>query len=119
MYPASLARALREAGVDAVAVDEHDPLKGLSDEELLTGASRDRRAIVTENVSDFMRLVGQWADADQDHSGVVIALSTRFSRTPAGHGELVEGLVELCADRPEEDALRDGVHFLGRGASPR
>ncbi len=112
MYPARLARALRERGVDATGVDERDALRGLSDEELLVIAAREERAVVSENVSDFMRLYGEWADARRDHSGIVIALSSRFSRTPGGHEALVTALADLCANRPDHDALHGTVHFL-------
>jgi hypothetical protein len=114
MYPAHLARALRERGLDVTGVDERDPLKGLADEELLVIAAREERAVVSENVSDFMRLYGEWAAAGREHAGVVIALSSRFSRTPAGWGALVTALAELRSERSDRDALRNAVHFLVR-----
>lgn len=113
MYPARLAQMLRERGADAEAVDERSPLRGLADGELLVVAAREGRALVSENVADFMRLYGEWgADASLRHTGIVIALSSRFSRTPAGYEVLVDSLVELCARRPEDEALADAVHFL-------
>jgi len=114
MYPARLAQALRERGVDAEGVDERSPLRGLADEELLVVAAREGRALVTENVADFMRLYGEWGVADRRHAGIVIALSSRFSRTPAGSEVLVDSLVELCAGRSGPEALDDAVHFLVR-----
>jgi len=114
MYPARLAQALRERGADAEAVDERNPLRGLSDEELLVVAAGEGRALVSENVADFMRLYGEWGAANRRHAGIVIALSSRFSRTPAGYEVLVGSLAELCARRPEDDALADAVHFLAR-----
>jgi hypothetical protein len=114
MYPGQLARTLRERGADAEGVDERNPLRGLSDEELLVVAAREGRALVSENVADFMRLYGEWGGAGRRHAGIVIALSSRFSRTPAGYEVLVDSLVELCAQSPEEDSLADGVHFLVR-----
>lgn len=114
MYPADLARALREGGVDTADVDEHAPLKGLADAELLALAARQGRAVVSENVSDFMRLYGEWAATGWQHAGVVIALSSRFSRGPVGRRALADALAELCSARPAADALRNGVHFLTR-----
>lgn len=114
MYPARLASALRGRGVDAEAVDECPPLRGLADEELLVIAAAEGRALVTENVADFMRLYGEWGGSGRAHGGIVIALSGRFSRTPAGHEALVAALVELCAQRPEPEALTAAVHFLVR-----
>jgi len=114
MYPARLARALRERGADAEGVDERSPLRGLADEELLVVAAREGRALVSENVADFMRLYGEWGAAGRRHAGVVITLSSRFSRTPAGYEVLVDSLVELCTQRSEPEALVNAVHFLVR-----
>jgi hypothetical protein len=112
MYSAHLARALRERGEDAEAVDERSPLRGLADEELLVVAAREGLVLVSENVSDFMRIYGEWGAADRRHAGIVIALSSRFSRTPAGHGVIVDSLARLCEQRPGHEALADAVHFL-------
>lgn len=114
MYPARLARALRERGTDAEGVDERSPLRGLADEELLVIAAREGRALVSENVADFMRLYGEWGAAGRQHAGIVIALSSHFSRTPAGYEVLVDSLAELCTQRPGREALADAVHFLVR-----
>ena len=114
MYPARWARALRERGADAEGVDERSPLRGLADEELLAVAAREGRALVSENVADVMRLYGEWGAAGRRHAGIVIALSSRFPRTPAGHEVLVDSLVELCTQRPSREALANAVHFLVR-----
>ncbi len=114
MYPARLARALRERGADVEGVDERGPLRGLADEELLVVAAREGRALVGENVADFMRLYGEWGAAGRRHAGIAIALSSRFSRTPAGYEALVDSLAELCAQRPGREGLADAVHFLVR-----
>ena len=114
MYPARLALALRERDLDAAAVDERPPLRGLADEELLAITATEGRALVTENVADFMRLYGEWGGSGRAHAGIVIALSGRFSRTPAGHDALVAALVELCSQRPGSEALANAVHFLVR-----
>ncbi len=114
MYPARLAGALRERGIDAEGVDERSPLRGLADEELLAIAADEGRTLVSENVADFMRLYGEWGAAGRRHGGIVIALSSRFSRTPAGYEVFVGSLVELCERRPADEALADAVYFLSR-----
>lgn len=113
MYPARLARSLREGGFDAEAVDERPALRGLADEELLAIAAREGRAVVTENVTDFMRLYGEWGSGGRPHAGIVIALSSRFVRTPVGYEALLAALAELCGARAA-DGLSGGVHFLAR-----
>lgn len=114
MYPASLARDLRERRLDVTAVDEQPQLRGLDDEALLRVAAREGRALVSENVADMMRLYGSWAGAGREHHGVVIALSSRFSRTPAGLNDLAQALATLCDANPADDALRNHVRFLPR-----
>lgn len=114
MYSARLAQALRERGADAEAVDERSPMRGLADEELLVVAAREGRALVSENVVDFMRIYGEWGASERRHAGIVIALSSRFSRTPAGYEVLVDSLDDLCEQRPGHEALADAVHFLVR-----
>ena len=114
MYPARLARALRERGLDAEGVDERPPLRGLADEELLAIAALEERALVSENVADFMRLYGEWGAAGRVHAGIVIALSSRFSRTPAGYEALAAALAALCSQPPGREGLADGVRFLAR-----
>lgn len=113
-YPARLVRALRERGADAEGVDERSPSWGLADEELLAVAAGEGRVLVSENVADFMRLYGEWGAAGRRHAGIVIALSSRSTRTPAGYEVLVSALVELCAERSGSEALADAVHFLVR-----
>ena len=114
MYPARLALALRERDLDAEAVDERTSLRGLADGELLAIAAGEGRTLVTENVADFMRLYGEWGGSGRAHAGIMIALSGRFSRTPAGHESLVAALVGLCSQRPGSKAFADAVHFLMR-----
>jgi len=77
-------------------------------------AAREGRALVSENVADFMRLYGEWGAAGRAHAGIVIALSSRFSRTPAGYEALLAVLAELCSRRPGPEELADAVHFLAR-----
>ena len=101
-----------EHGIDAEGVDERGPLCGLADEELLVIAAREGRALVSENVADFMRLYGEWGAAGRRHAGIVIALSSRFSPIPAGYEVSGNSLVELCERRRADEALADAVHFL-------
>lgn len=89
-------------------------MRGLADEELLVVAAREGRALVSENVADFMRLYGEWGAADRRHAGIVVALSSRFSHTATGYEVLVDSLGELCAQRPGHESLADAVRFLGR-----
>jgi hypothetical protein len=108
MYPASLVEALRNANVDAVTVTEL-ALAGRSDLDVFATAVADGYAVLTENVADFARIAADHLSAGYHHHGVLIALSSRFSRRPAGRGALVAA-VRATADEP----LEDRVVFLER-----
>ena len=110
MYPASLAEALRTASIDAVTVAELG-LAGRSDLDLFATAVADGDVLLTENVADFARIAADHLTAGHHHPGVLIALSSRFSRRPAGRGALVAAVLAI-ADQP----LEDRVAFLERGS---
>jgi Domain of unknown function (DUF5615) len=115
MYSARLAEALRAAGVDVRTVVELGSA-GSSDPEVFAAAIADGRAPLTENVADFARISGEHLAAGGRHSGVLIALSSRFSRRPAGTGALVAA-IRAVADQRLDDRLvylRDAPVISGR-----
>jgi hypothetical protein len=83
MYPPALAEALRAAGIDVSTVGERG-LGGRSDPDVLAAAAADGDVLLTENVSDFARIAAERLTAGRHHAGVLIALSSRFSRRPSG-----------------------------------
>lgn len=110
MYPPALAEGLRAAGIDAVTVgDLH--LSGNSDAEPFAAAAADGRAVLTENVGDFARIAAEHSTRGAHHHGVLIALSTRFSRRPAGIRPLIEAIEAI-----ESEQLADRVLYLERKA---
>lgn len=99
MFPAAAAEQLRARGHDVVAVVERHGLPGTRDRELFEIAQDERRAIVTENVPDFMRLDRAWREAGREHHGIVLAPK---SRGPSDRlvGRLVRALDPLLIDHP-------------------
>ena len=67
-----LAPALRDAGYDAVSVNELGR-KGLSDEEQMIFAATEDRAILTHNIQDFAPLSTEYYEQGQPCSGVIVA----------------------------------------------
>jgi predicted nuclease of predicted toxin-antitoxin system len=108
MYSARLAEALRSANLDAVTVAELG-LAGRSDLDVFAAAAADGCVLLTENVADFARIAADHLTAGRHHPGVLIALSSRFSRRPAGHGALVAAVLAAA-----DDQLEDRVVFLER-----
>lgn len=92
MYPAALAAALRAAGVEASTAAEVG-LAGRSDPDVFAAARLQRRVLLTENVADFTRLAAEATAAGHHHPGLLIALSSRFSRRRDGIGSLVAAVL--------------------------
>ena len=97
LYPAAVAEQLRARGHDVVSV--HDPYRRLEcapDKEVLAAASAQDRALVSENVPDFVRLEAEALARDEAHSPLVLTLNRRFPRgDPGTTGRLVAALHAL------------------------
>ncbi|MGH9019077.1 MAG: DUF5615 family PIN-like protein [Acidimicrobiales bacterium] len=65
-------RLLEAYGHDVRAVDQEPDLEGLDDESLLGLAAEDGRILVTHNVSDFPRILRDWATDGRPHMGVIL-----------------------------------------------
>ncbi len=103
MHPAALAEALRAAGIDVHTAIELG-LAGRSDPEILAAAVADGYTLLTENVADFAHISAEHLTAGRHHAGVLIALSSRFSRRRAGIGALVAA-IRAVADQQLDDRL--------------
>lgn len=103
MYPPALAEALRDVHIDASTVFELR-LAGSSDPDVFAAAIEQGCEILTENVGDFKHISAEHLTAGQHHPGVLIALSSRFSRRPAGLGPLVAA-IRAIADQQLEDRV--------------
>jgi predicted nuclease of predicted toxin-antitoxin system len=106
MYPPALAVALRAQGIEAATVVELG-LAGRSDFDILATAEAGNYVVLTENVSDFARLAAERVTAGDHHPGVLIALSSRFSRRPAGINAIVSA---VCVAAGED--LQDRLVYL-------
>lgn len=106
MYPPALADALRGVGISACTVAELR-MTGCSDAELFAAAVADDYVLLTENVADFMRISAEHVTAGRRHPGLLIALSSRFSRRPSGIGPLAEAVRAVA-----RDMLEDRVVYL-------
>jgi hypothetical protein len=102
-YSAIHAEALQTAGMHATTVLELG-LAGSSDQEVFAVAIVEGFVLLTENVADFTRISAEHLLAGLHHPGILIALSSRFSRRPAGTPALVEAITGL-AQQPIVDCL--------------
>lgn len=110
-YPIAIAEQLRRAGHDVVAAVEcgghREP-----DEGLLTCCAAQGRALLTNNVGDFVVIARNWAVRGQGHPGLVLTSDSSLPRTRATVGTYVTLLDALLLDHPADDALADQVHWL-------
>lgn len=106
-----IARALRERGHDVRAANEESQLDGWEDDALLELAADEERIMITFNVRDFPRIVGEWAAAGKHHAGCLILVGI-------DHGEfgLVLRVIEgALASRSDHAAWRDYAAWGTRG----
>lgn len=106
MYPPALAEVLRAGGMDASTVGEQG-LAGRSDPDVLDAAAAEGFVLVTENVSDFARIADERITAGGHHAGVLIALSSRFSRRPSGIPRIAAAIRALTGEE-----LQDRLVYL-------
>lgn len=105
------AERLRAEGYDVLAAADDPVMARLADEELLRAAYRLSRAVVTENASDFDRIVRAWSVVGEHHHGVVFTSPRRYHRGHQAYPEnLVRALRQLLAEPPRD--LWDWVHWL-------
>lgn len=107
MVSAVVADQLRDGGYDVVAVQDPDleHLRGTDDCELLDRAAGERRAIVTDNVPDFVRCHRRRLSRGQSHYGLLLFTNDTFPRHR--HDVFVRRVIaaleaELLA-RPDDD----------------
>lgn len=107
-----IAVELRSLGFDVVAVAERSDLRGSSDEELLDVASAERRAIVTFDVADHLKLARDATRVGARHPGLVLLAPSSWAPSIVGVGALVRALAALLADHRGESALEDRIEWL-------
>lgn len=106
MYSAALAAALSAAGIDVSRAAELG-LAGSSDADLFAAAGARGCVVLTENVADFARLAADASSAGRRHPGLLIALSSRFSRRREGIGAVVAAVLDAS-----RQSLEDRVVYL-------
>lgn len=110
-YPTAIAEQLRLLSHDVVAAVERGWHRE-PDESLLALCVAERRALLTNNVGDFVAIVRSWAVRGQQHPGLVFTSDAGLPRTRATIGRYVKLLDALLRDHPGPDGLADGIRWL-------
>ena len=111
MWPAFVAKALRERGHDVVGVSEREDLREQPDPVILAAAIDEDRVLVTENAKDFRPLGTAVAEAGRPYPAFILTDEETWLRTRSGAragGRLVRALDALLASGVE---VR-GEHWL-------
>jgi predicted nuclease of predicted toxin-antitoxin system len=96
-----IASELAKAGFDVVSANGDERCRGASDEDLLAMATSERRAVVTENIGDFMALAARWSSDGRPHAGIILTHPARFNRALRSYpGTLVKALKAFLQDSP-------------------
>jgi hypothetical protein len=72
----------------------------------------ERRALLTENVGDFMPLINQAAQAGETHWGIVFSSNSSMPRGLGTIGVFVESIQSLMQQHPGDDDYCDQVSWL-------
>jgi len=96
-----VASELAKAGFDVVPASGDERFHGASDEELLAMAASEQRAVVTENVADFMVLAARWPAEGRVYAGIIITHPARFNRALRSYpGTLIKALKAFLQEPP-------------------
>lgn len=113
LWPATLATRLRDRGHDAVAAIERPGLAHQGDDVVFAGAQVERRAVLTENVPDYVPLARDCIERGEAFFGLLLTSNTSF---PRGHprtlGRAVRTLDRLMSERPGERDLLNQIAWL-------
>lgn len=110
-YSLQIAVKLRERGHDVVAVIEHG-WEMEDDQRLLELCAEEQRALMTNNVADFVLIARRWGNEGRRHAGLVFTSDASMPRSRAPIGRYVDALDELLRANAEEDAFADQIVWL-------
>lgn len=107
-----IARLLRERGLDAQAVVERVDLPQATDREVMETATREERAVVTNNIKDFRPLAAERIADGRTHAGLILLPAGR-SRSRDAVGRLAEAIEAVMRDHP--DGISNAEHWIAPG----
>ena len=112
LYSPVPAQALRQRGYDALAAVELTDLRGQNDPIVFRWAQAQHRAIVTNNLGDYLRLHALFLEGRQRHWGIILTDDRPFPRHERAFGLLIRSLEALLRAHPPDNAFRDRLHWL-------
>lgn len=102
-----LVRGVRSRGIDVVTAADAGMIRR-KDEEHLSLAAIERRALYSFNVGDYHEIHTAWTLAGRGHAGIIVAPQKRYST-----GEQMRRLLRLIGSLTGEE-MCNREEFLGR-----
>ena len=106
-----IAQVLRARGLDVEAVTERSDLQEASDHEVFDAATREQRAVVTNNIKDFRPLAAERLTDGRGHAGLIL-LPARRSRSRDATGALADAIEAVMRAHP--DGVASAEHWIAR-----
>ena len=104
-----IARLLRERSLDVEAVCERSDLVEASDRDVLDAATREQRAVVTNDIKDFRPIAAERLVDGRGHAGLVL-LAARSRRNRDATGALADAVESVMRAHP--DGIANAEHWL-------
>ena len=97
MFTDDIAQQLRAKGYDVISVVADPALVGLPDDQILTYATTEGRALVTANIKDFIPLDTRNRSADQSHAGLILVSTKTFPQSRGFPSAVATALAALLS----------------------
>lgn len=105
MWPPEVANQLRQRGYDIEAVGRRRDLREQPDEVIFAAAQAERRAIVTENLDDFLVIAHDFLARGNTHWGLILTPSSFGRARRSAIGRLVKALEALVEESVDQRNL--------------
>jgi len=113
MFSDDIAEQLCAKGFDVISVVADAAVVGLPDDQVLTYATTEERALVTANIKDFVPLDGRYRAAGQSHAGLILVSTKTFSQNRGFATAITTAVAALLSGTTK---IQSGqVLFLTRG----
>ncbi len=107
-----IAQLLRERDLDVVAAAERPDLIEVSDREIVETATREQRAVVTNDVKDFRPIATERLTDGRGHAGLILLPASR-SRSRDATGRLADAIESVMRTHP--NGIPDAEHWVPPG----
>lgn len=108
-YATAIAVELRNRGHDVTTALERG-WHAEGDETLLHLCQQDARALLTNNVADFITIAARWQSTGRSHAGIVLTSDVSMPRSKHSIGLFITALEALLTAEP--DGITDQLRWL-------